>query len=173
MAKRIDPRPITRLFPELSALMQGSGFTPLTDKSEWTGKFNVFTWVRRSWKQDLVRLGWRKPTRSYFLDAAWRVPRPGMNDLEAAGMNPAYERRGVAGIDFPTRFPFLANRAERRWVAEVLADAKFAIAWLDGCETVSGAMAELRRPERNGPAQGTEAFAYAEEYVRSHVSSKT
>jgi hypothetical protein len=170
MAERVDPRPITRLLPELTTLLRASGFTPLADKSEWTGKFNVFTWVRRSWKHDTVRLGWRKPTRSYFLNASWSTPRPGATDVAAAGINPAFERRGVPGRDLPTRFLLLADRAERRWVADVLADAQFAIAWLDACETVSGALAELERPERNGPAQGSEAFAYAESYVRAHAS---
>jgi hypothetical protein len=92
-----------------------------------------------------------------------------MGDLTVAGMNPAFERRGVAGIDFPTRFLFLAAAAEKRWVADVLADAQFAIDWLDRCDTTPGGLAELQRPERNGPAIGTDAYAYAEAYIRAHA----
>lgn len=68
--RRVDPVPISRLRSELEPLLAAGGFQPLAPKSEWTGKYNIFTWVRRTWKEDALRLGWRKsPVPHYFLDA--------------------------------------------------------------------------------------------------------
>lgn len=50
---RIDPPAIVQLLEELRALMASRGFRPVSEVSAWTGKFNVFSWVRHSWKEDL------------------------------------------------------------------------------------------------------------------------
>jgi hypothetical protein len=138
--------------------------------SEWTGKYNIVTWVRQSWKQDTIRLGWRKtPAPSYFLDGGWAVPRPDARMLSAAGINPGYMRRGLAFGDLPTRWPVVGAMIEERWRREIIADLEYALAWLDGCGSRDGALGELARGERNGPARGTEAYAYVEQYVRAHA----
>lgn len=143
----------------------------LGPESEWTGKHNIVSWVRRSWKDDEIRLGWRKtPTASYFLDAQWGVPRPQGERLLAAGINPGYMRRGLRSGALPVRLPVVGAIAERRWCAEIITDVEFALAWLDACSSVAGALRELERAERNGPGRDSEAYAYIEQYVRKHAT---
>jgi hypothetical protein len=168
--RRIDPPAIVQLLEELKPLMASCGFRPVSEVSAWTGKFNVFSWVRQSWKEDLVRLGWRKPpVATYFLDAQWSVPRPGAGIFIAAGINAAYARRGSSDSSLPTELPVIGALAARRWCAEVLLDAESALAWCDRCSTRAGALEELARPERNGPRIGSEAYAHIEHYVRAHA----
>ena len=168
--RRVDPVPISRLRLELEPLLAAGGFQPLAPKSEWTGKYNIFTWVRRTWKEDALRLGWRKsPVAHYFLDAQWSVPRTGRGALVAAGLDAGYGRRGLRDGHLPNRFPLFTATLEDRWCKEVVADAAFALAWLDRCSTREGALEELRRVDRNGPAAGTEAYAHIEQYLRAHA----
>lgn len=170
--RRIDPPAIVRLLEELKPLMESRGFRPVSDVSKWNGKVNAFSWVRKSWKEDEVRLAWRKsPTAVYFLDAQWSVPRPGGGVLTAAGINAGYVRRGLTDTSLPTRLPVIRSLAERRWCAEVLRDAESALAWCDRCSTRDGALGELARPERNGPRVGTDAYAHIEQYVRAHAEA--
>jgi hypothetical protein len=170
MARRVDPPAITRLLEELKPLVESRGFVPLSEDSEWNGKFNICTWVRRRWKEDALRLGWRKPPAArYFLDAQWSVPRPGHGFLTAAGLNAGYARRGLRDASFPTQLPLIRELAEKKWCAAVVADAEFALAWLDRCSTLEGALAELRRPDRNGPKAATDAYAHIEQYVHAHA----
>src|SRR5687768_16052744 len=118
-ASRVDPEPIPPLRARIHDVVTGRGFTLLRPTSEWTGKYNIVTWVRRSWKEDEIRLGWRKtPTASYFVDASWAVPRPHTDKLTAAGLNPGYVRRGLTWGDFPTRWPLVGAIGENRWRAE-------------------------------------------------------
>ncbi len=155
----------------MQEVVTAHGFSSSGPKSEWTGKHNIVSWVRQSWQEDEIRLGWRKtPTVSYFLDAQWAVPRPQGGKRVAAGMNPGYTRRGLEWRDLPARLPLVGAGVERRWRAEIIADLEFALAWLDGCSSVAGALTELGRPERNGPARQSEAYAYIEQYVRAHAS---
>jgi hypothetical protein len=164
MAKRHDPEPIVRLLPELAHLAADRGFAPLSPGSQWTGKYNIVTWVRSSWNTDSLRLGWRKPpVARYFLDAQWSIPRPGQSDVVAAGLNAGHARRGLRDFALPT--PQDADS----WHSNVLEDAIFALAWLDRCSARDGAFEELRRPTRNGPGAGSETYAYIEEYVRAHA----
>lgn len=167
-SRRVDPEPIIRLRAEVQDLVTAHGFSLLAAK--WTGKHNIVTWVRRSWKEDEIRLGWRKtPTANYFLDAQWAVPRPQEGMLSAAGMNPGYVRRGLRWGAFPARLPVAGAIIERRWRAEIIADLEFALAWLDACSSLDGALSEMERPERIGPGSGSEAYAYIEQYVRQHA----
>jgi hypothetical protein len=108
--RRINPPAIVQLLEELKPLMASRGFRPVSEVSAWTGKFNVFSWVRQSWKEDLVRLGWRKPpVATYFLDAQWSVPRPGAGIFIAAGINAAYARRGSSDSSLPTELPVIGH----------------------------------------------------------------
>jgi hypothetical protein len=170
-SSRVDPEPIGRLRAQIHEVVTGHGFSLLHPTSQWTGKFNIVTWVRRSWKEDEIRLGWRKvPVPNYFLDASWAVPRPEGAGLSAAGINPGYMRRGLRSDDFPTRWPVVRALVERRWCAEIVADAEYALAWLDACSSLEGALSELERPERNGPRRDSQAYAYIEQYVRTHAT---
>jgi hypothetical protein len=160
------------LLDELHPLLNRHGFRPVTGRSEWTGKFNIFSWVRNSWKEDLLRLGWRKPpVSSYFLDAQWSVPGAGGRVLTAAGLNAGYARRGLRGGDLPMEVPLIGALMERRWRTEVVADAEFAVSWCDRCATRDGALDELARADRNGPPAGSDAYAQIEQYVRAHGRS--
>jgi hypothetical protein len=173
MPQRTDPTAIVGLLEALEPVLRRHGFEPLSGKSEWTGKFNVFTWVRRSWKEDAVRLGWRKPpVASYFLDAQWSVPRPDGALLMAASLDAGYGRRGLRDFDLPQHLPIVGLIAAARWRAAVVADAEFALAWCNRCGTRDGALAELARPERNGPRAGSEAYAHVEQYVRAHAPER-
>lgn len=170
-SRRVDPEPVVRLRADVQELVTAHGFSLSGPKSEWTGKHNIVSWVRRSWKEDEIRLGWRKtPTANYFLDAQWAVPRPQGGTLLAAGMNAGYMRRGLRWEEFPPRLPVVGAIAERRWCAEIIADVEFALAWLDACSSVAGALTELERTERNGPGRDSEAYAYIERYVRTHAT---
>lgn len=101
-SRPVDPEPVVRLRAEVHELVTAHGFGLSGPKSEWTGKHNIVSWVRRSWKDDEIRLGWRKsPTASYFLDAQWAVSRPQGGELLAAGINPGYMRRGLRWGAFP------------------------------------------------------------------------
>jgi hypothetical protein len=169
-SSRVDPEPIARLRAGIHEVVTGHGFSLLRARSEWTGKFNIVTWVRPSWKEDEIRLGWRKvPSPNYFLDASWGVPRPQGETLSAAGINPGYMRRGLRSDDLPTRWPLVGAIGEGRWRAEIIADAEIAIGWLDACSSLAGALRELERPERNGPRRDSDAYAYIERYVREHA----
>jgi hypothetical protein len=148
------------------------GFNLVSPDSKWTGKFNIVSWTRRSWKDDMIRLGWRtQPPADCFLDAEWAVPRPDGRKLPAAGILPASMRRGVPCKVWPARFPLLGAILEGRWRAEVMADLEFALAWLDRCSSSASALEDLKRPDRNGPGAGTEAYAYIERYVREHAGA--
>jgi len=167
---RVDPEPIPRLTAAIHEAITPHGFALASPRSHWTGKVNVLRWVRRAWKHDEIRLSWRKsPTPTYFLDASWAVPRPSGATLSAAGISPGYMRRGQGFGDFPTRWPLLRGMAERRWCDAIVADARFAVEWLDACSSPAGALSELERPERNGPRRDTDAYAYIERYVREHA----
>jgi hypothetical protein len=91
MGRRVDPPAIIRLLEELKPLVRRRGFVAVSGTSEWTGKFNIFTWVRRTWKEDALRVGWHSgPVSSYFLAAQWSVPRPDGAPLVASGLNAVY-----------------------------------------------------------------------------------
>jgi hypothetical protein len=173
VAKRIDPPAILQLVETLQPVLLSRGFSRLSDKSQWTGKFNVLTWVRRTWREDALRLGWRKPPiASYFIDAQWSVPRTGAGLLLGAGLNASYARRGRRDMNLPSHAPVIRSFVEKRWCSEAVADVEFAIAWCDQCSTIDGALAELVRPERAGPGVGTEAYAHLERYIRNHAPQK-
>jgi hypothetical protein len=169
-SRRVDPEPIVRLRAQVQALVTAHGFSLLGPDSKWTGKYNMVAWVRRSWKEDQIRLGWRKtPTTSYFLDAQWAIPRADAT-LVASGISPGYMRRGLRFGEFPVRLPLVGAIAERRWRDQIIRDAEFAVGWLDGCSSLAGALSDLERPERNGPGSKSEAYAYIERYVRKHAT---
>jgi hypothetical protein len=75
-------------------------------------------------------------------------------------------RRGLLLGEFPARLPLVGAIAERSWRAEIMADLEYGLRWLDACSSIAGALKELERPERNGPAKHSEAYAYVEQYVR-------
>lgn len=169
-SRRVDPEPIVRLRAEVQERVEARGFGLSGPTSQWTGKHNIVSWGRQSWKQDEIRLGWRKtPSAMYFLDAQWAVPRPEGVRLVAAGMNPGYTRRGLSWGAFPPRLPVVGTIMEGRWRADIIADLEFALAWLEDCSSVAGALRELGRPERTGPGRDSEAYAYIDQYVRTHA----
>ena len=169
MGRRVDPPAIVRLLEELQPLVRTRGFASVSGKSEWTGKFNIVTWVRTTWKEDALRVGWRPgPVPRYFLDAQWSVPQADGRPLIASGLNASYARRR-RNPGLPTQIPLIRQIAEQKWCAEALADAEFALAWCDRSSTLDGALADLARPDRNGPPAGTAAYAYIEQYIRAHA----
>jgi hypothetical protein len=170
-SRRVDPEPIVQLRAEVQGLIMAHGFSPSAPDSRWTGKYNIVSWVRRTWKEDEIRLGWRKtPTASYFLDAGWSVARPEGGMLEAAGINPGYMRRGLRFGEFPLRLPVVGAIAERRWRAEIIEDLTFALGWLDACSSVAGAVKEMERPDRNGPRRDSAAYNYIQQFIREHAT---
>jgi hypothetical protein len=165
----IQPPAIARVLDDLAPVMAQHRFRPVADRAEWTGKFNIFSWERRGWKVDLVRLGWRKsPISTCFLDAQWSVPRASGDDLPASGLNASYSRRQVSVLSLPPTWPLIGPWFESRWRAAVVADAEHALAWSDRCDTRAGALEELVRPERNGPHADSEAYRYIEQYIKDH-----
>lgn len=169
MAKRVDHPAITNLLNSVGAVVEARGFQRVLPPSVWTGKHNVASWSRTSWKTDTVRLGWRKPPiASYFLDAQWCVPRADGGLLPASGINAGYRRRGLSDRRLPDAFEGSIDSHDT-WVAEIVRDAQFAVEWCDSCSTRDGALAELARADRNGPGVSSEAYRYLLDYVRLHA----
>lgn len=170
----VDPPAIVRLRPALTTLAERHGFSPSADNPEWNGKYTILRWCRRgSWKADELRLGWRMPTRSYFLDASWSVPGSDRSEVVAAGLSASYARRRRTNASLPATVPLLTSWLERRWCDAALADAQFAISWLDRCHSFAGALEELRRDDRNGPRPGTDAYQYIEHHIQRLAAERS
>ncbi len=168
--QRDDPTPIVRLRQELTAVFSSRGFEPVASAPTWSGKYNILEWRRSGWKEDIVRLGWRKGLfAKYFLTAEWTVPGPSRSPVLAAGLNPGYSRRKLTDGSFPASVPLLGDVLLERWCREVVADLGHALDWLDTCSTMEGALSELSRPDRNGPAEGTDVHAHIVKFVREHA----
>lgn len=149
--------------------MERHGFRQQSDRSVWTGKFNIFSWQRRTWKTDVVRLLWRVgPASTCLLDGEWRVTIEGV-DCQASALNAIYARRGVNLVDLPQWWPLIGGWFERRWRAALIADAEHVLTWCDRCGTREGALADLAREDRNGPRPGSEAYLAIERYVTDHA----
>ena len=171
MAKRrVDPAAIVKVREPLEVLVRGRGLQAVWPDSKWDGKYNVCEWRRRSWKEDVVRFGWRKePVSRYFLSAHWAVAGPDGAAVLASALNPGYARRHLADYRLPAATPLIGVLLQDEWCKGLLADASYAIDWLDTCSTLEGALAELDRPERNGPAVDSTAYAYIRSYVVEHA----
>jgi hypothetical protein len=117
----------------------------------------VRTWRRDAgWKQDEIGCHCRPQPTSVSLGASWTIP--GREDGKAvlvSAINAAYMFRGQPDYPVPGRLPVLRRLRERRWLAHLLDDARHAVQWLDDCASRTGALAELERADRNGPARGT------------------
>jgi hypothetical protein len=168
--RRIDPPAIVELRKEFPLVMAGRGFEPFSPKSQWNGKYNVLEWKRESWKQDILRFGWRTGfLAGYFLTAQWNVPRRSDTALLAACLNPGYSRRRQIKNRFPPALPVIRRILLKRWCGEVLADITYALDWLDACSTLDGALAELSKPDHGGPAEGTKAYDTIVKFVKKHA----
>lgn len=173
-----QPAAIARLLEDLTPAMERHGFRPQSDRSEWTGKVNIFSWERRTWKLDVVRLSWSvrrvrfrvSPMSSCYADGAWSVP-IGDKPIIASALNAIAARRGVALVELPRTWPVIAAWLEARWRTEMVADIEHAVAWCDRCGTRDGALADLAREDRNGPPAGSEAYLAIERYVIDHAPS--
>jgi hypothetical protein len=164
------PAAIERLRIEVHALVMARGFETAMPHADWTGKYNVLSWLRRTWREDTIRLGWRSHAGSYyFIDVQWSVPRQEGPALVAAGINPSYLRRRVQWQSWPRQWPLVGRLIERRWRAAVLLDLEFGLAWLERCSSPAGALQELKNPERNGPQEGSKAYAQIEHYIRAQL----
>jgi hypothetical protein len=168
--RRIDPPAIVELRKEFPLVMAGRDFEPVSPKSQWNGKYNVLEWRRESWKQDILRLGWRTwPFSGYFLTAQWNVSQRSGIALLAASLNPGYSRRRQIRNNFPPALPLIGQLLLKRWCREILADVKYALDWLDACSTRDGALAELSKPDHGGPVKGSEAHAAIVKFVKKHA----
>ena len=161
MSKSSEPEPIRRLLEELTALLYTHTFQPMSSRSQWTGKVHILRWVRDSgWKRDVFQLAWRGGSWPYCsLGVDWSIAR-GDDHVLVSAINPSYWRRQSSD----TRVPEDAE-AQRYWGLVLLADAQAALEWFDSCSTKSGALAEVRRHDRNGPGVGTDVYRYIEEYL--------
>jgi hypothetical protein len=173
MAARVDPPEIGELLASLSPVLEARGFRRSRPPSVWTGKFNIASWSRTTWKTDLFRLGWRKPPISaWFLDVEWSVPSSDGSSRTASGMNPSYNRRGARDRRLPSETVQGGRDSVSEWLTEVLRDAEYGLAWCDSCGTRQGALADMARAERNGPGLGTTAYAYVVDYVRRYAPTE-
>ena len=160
-----QPAAIARLLGELAPAMERHGFQQQSDRSVWTGKFNIFSWQRRTWKTDVVRLQWRVgPASTCLLDGQWSVTIDGA-DRQASALNAIYARRGVNLVALPRWWPLVGGWLEARWRAALVADAEHVLAWCARTATRDGALEDLRDPDRNGPPAGSEAFRVIERHV--------
>jgi hypothetical protein len=136
-----QPDSITRLLDALAPLMQRQVFHPQSDRSEWTGKFNIFSWERRSWRLDVIRVLWRVgPPRACLLDGQWSVSVDGVEYL-ASTLNAVHARRRINQVDLPKAWPVVGAALEARWRAALVADADRLARWLRDSR---------RRPCRSG-----------------------
>jgi hypothetical protein len=166
--KTAEPQALHRFREELADLVQVATFQATASQPTWTGKWHIFQWTRDSgWKRDTLQVAWR--TISWpecSLGADWAVPR-GSTHLLASGINASYWRRRVSDSRVPTGI--LAVVSAARWRAALLEDVRAAIQWLETCSTKAGALADLHRPDRNGPGVGTDAYNYIETYIGEHA----
>ena len=159
------PAAIEAVIADIDSLVERRGFAPASPRSEWTGKFNIASWRRRGWKNDVIQLHWRVgPASACMLTAQWSVTIDGEETL-ASACNAIYARRGVNLVDLPTAWPVIGGWIASRWRSALLADAGTAVAWCDRTSSRAGALADLAREDRNGPQAGSRAHAAIERYV--------
>jgi hypothetical protein len=163
MARTVPPA-VDRLRLRLDALASRSGFVAKRVFS--TGKYHILSWTRESWRRDELRFGWRAlpSSRSCFIDAQWSVVVDD-RDLIASGLNVSYARRRVPYLTRPLPLPVVGGLLEAWWIAAVVADAAYAYNWLACSSSRTGAIDDLQRPDRNGPARESEAYRLIERAV--------
>ena len=168
MTKSAEPEALRRFRGEFAALIHGADFRTSASRPSWTGKWHVLQSFREAgWKRDVLQLAWRTtPWPECSLGADWSVPR-GSAHLLASGINPSYWRRRSSDTRVPTGI--VAVIVESRWREDLLDDTRAALAWFNKCASKSGALADLARPDRNGPGVATDAFKYIEAYIGQHA----
>ena len=165
-----EPHAIQRLRGDMAPLLDNAGFRPESPGPQWSGKHYFVNWKRAGgWKDDVIVCHWRPRARFVSIEAHWTIPRAGRHPLMVSGINASYVFRKQAWYPLPLRLPLLGASIAARWRSRVLRDVEKAVGWLDACQSQSGALADLLRVDRNGPGAGTEAYEYAERYIREHA----
>ena len=154
----------------MAPLLDNAGFRQESQRPQWSGKHYFVNWKRPSdWKEDVLVCHWRPRARFVSIEAYWTIPRAGGRPLEVSGINAAHMFTNQSRYRLPLGLPLLGDSIAARWRSRVLRDVEAAVRWLDVCRSQSGALADLLRGDRNGPGAGTEAYEYAERYIREHA----